>query len=545
VKSPATRAVAAGIALAVAGRAWSRAGGGAHGGASHSASIGHPGSSNHSSSGGGGGISLGAVIGLLLLGLVIWLLYRRLTRGGSLSSRTQNSALGAAIAGALASGVGARSASATARPSLPAAIDTIRAQDPDFELESFLQRAEMTFFLVKRGLQQNDASAIRPYVDDSVFAAVSKNIGLMKASHRHTLLESLNVRALHLTEAGCDASQQRIQVHFDLVYRAKTLDDANHVLADEGDDNRHGERWMFVRAATAKTSKVGDVTAARCPACGAELRLSLAGLCSHCRASVTNGSVDWVVADVQPAAFMGYPDDSLYARAAPTFMEGVATLCAADPQFSFDAFRARVQTCFIALQDAWCRQNLEAGRAFLSPGAYFSWRAQLETMAAQGRRNVMENLQVQKIEPIRVVHGHVFDDLTVRITASSTDYEVDKDAHIVFGDRSVHAFSEDWTFQRSVGVATSNKPGTLESTCPSCGAPVALTQIGECRYCKAAVTSGKFDWVVSRIEQEDAAGSIDSGSGNIGEQLALQVGAAVVGGLLGSLLSGGSRHDDD
>jgi hypothetical protein len=149
---------------------------------------------------------------------------------------------------------------------------------------------------------------------------------------------------------------------------------------------------------------------------------------------------------------------------------------------------------------------------------------------------VMENLVVRNIEPIRVIHGRVFDDLTVRITAAAADFEVDKSDKIVFGDRSVRPFNEDWTFQRSVGVATSNKPGTLENTCPSCGAPVSLTQIGECRYCKAAVTSGKFDWVVSRIEQEDAdgtGGSLD----NIGEQLAIQVGGAVVGGLLSSLLS--------
>ena len=63
--------------------------------------------------------------------------------------------------------------------------------------------------------------------------------------------------------------------------------------------------------------------------------------------------------------------------------------------------------------------DLEAGRAFLSPGAYFAWRAQLETLAAEGRRNVMEGLEVRHVEPLRVVHGRVFDDLTVRIAAAS------------------------------------------------------------------------------------------------------------------------------
>jgi hypothetical protein len=149
----------------------------------------------------------------------------------------------------------------------------------------------------------------------------------------------------------------------------------------------------------------------------------------------------------------------------------------------------------------------------------------------------MENVSVRSIEPVRVIRGRVFDDLTVRISASAADFETDKDGKLVFGDRVVRPFTEEWTFQRSRGVATAQKPGTLENICPGCGAPVSLNQIGECRYCKAAVTSGKFDWVVSRIEQDDATSRGESLIGNAGTDLALQVGGAIVGGLIGSLLS--------
>lgn len=496
-------------------------------------------------------MSFGGLIVLILAGLVLWYFYRRIVRNApalqKLASSPGTREVLGAVLGATAAGRMAAPGTAAARlgrPALPAAVETIRAQDPDFEMENFLQRAEMTFFLVKRGMQKNDAALLRPYLNDATFAAVSQNIGLLKTQHQHALLESLNVRALHLVNAECTDQGQSLQVHFDLVYRAKTLDDANRVVKDEGTDGRHGEQWTFVRKAGARTPVAGGVTASRCPACGAELKLSLDGTCTHCKASVTNGSVDWVVANVQPAPFLGFSGDSLYAVAAPTFAEGIASLRAADAAFSMDVFRTRVRTGFLALQDAWCRQNMDAGRAFLSPGAYFAWQAQLETMVAEGRRNVMENIEVRSIEPALVVHGRVFDDLTVRITAACADYEIDKDGKLVFGDRTVRPFTEEWTFQRSVGVATSNKPGTLENTCPSCGAPVALTQIGECRYCKAAVTSGKFDWVVSRIEQEDgSAAGIDTG--NLGEQIALQVGGAIVGGLLGSLLSGKSNGGRD
>lgn len=528
-------------ALCFAASAPARTGGGSHAAVSHS-----------SSSGGafGSGGSFGGLVGLLILIFVVGYILRRM-RNSSGGQALRGSPQAQAAIATLGSVIGASnlakialgdlgSEAGAVRRALPPGIDAIRALDPGFEMETFLQRAEMTFFLVKRGMQKNDAATIRPYLIDGVFNAVSQSLAQSKEQHRHVLLESLNVRGLAVEDAQCNSQGQSIQVHFDLVYRAKTLNDANQTLADEGQDQRHAERWTFGRGPVARSVANGGVIAARCPACGAELRLGLDGTCAHCKASVTNGSVDWVVVDVQPAAYVGYSADSSLGFAAPSIPEGVTALTAADKDFSLGIFEARVKTAFLALQEAWCKQNLDAGRAFMSPGAYFTWSAQLESMAAEGRRNVMENISVRAVQPVRIVHGRVFDDLTVRISAAAADFEVDQSGKVVYGDRSVRPFMEDWTFQRSVGVATSNKPGTLENTCPSCGAPVSLTQIGECRYCKAAVTSGKFDWVVSRIDQEDE-GSAGTGASlnmnNVGEAIALQVGGAIVGGLLSSLLS--------
>ena len=539
---------AAAAAWGAVGAAYGRAGGGSHAGSSGQFSSGSH-SPAHFGSGGG---SADGLIGLLVVAVIVYFFIRRSSRRSSAGNlgATQAlqaasvpavlSALGTALGGgAVQRGGGAAGLYGAAALNVRAVTDQIRARDPGFELEVFLQRAEMTFFLVKRGIQRNDAAAIRPYLADRVFAAVSSGIAQAKSLHQHALLESLNVRAVHVDSAACDQSDERVDIHFDLVYRARMLDESNRVLSDEGSDQRHGERWTFTRSATARTPENGGVIASRCPGCGAELRLNLDGSCAHCRASVTSGSVDWVVTDVQGAPFIGYAPGSSLAVAAATLDEGVASLRATDPGFSLDAFQARVKTAFLALQDAWCRQNLDAGRAFLSPGAYFTWSAQLETMAAEGRRNVMENLSVQRIDPVQIVHGRVFDDLAVRVSASAADFEVDKDNRIVFGDRTVRPFTEDWTFQRSVGVATTEKPGTLENTCPGCGAPIALNQIGECRYCRAAVTSGKFDWVVSRIEQDqDALDTADGeGSGGAARDVALQVGGAIVGGLLAGLLS--------
>ena len=35
-------------------------------------------------------------------------------------------------------------------------------------------------------------------------------------------------------------------------------------------------------------------------------------------------------------------------------------------------------------------------------------------------------------------------------------------------------------------------------------APLEVSMGGECKYCGAHVTSGEFDWILSKIEQDDS-----------------------------------------
>jgi len=47
-------------------------------------------------------------------------------------------------------------------------------------------------------------------------------------------------------------------------------------------------------------------------------------------------------------------------------------------------------------------------------------------------------------------------------------------------------------------------PSRVDAGCPSCGAPLQIEMAGNCVYCRAKVTSGDFDWVLSKIEQDDS-----------------------------------------
>jgi hypothetical protein len=119
-----------------------------------------------------------------------------------------------------------------------------------------------------------------------------------------------------------------------------------------------------------------------------------------------------------------------------------------------------------------------------------------------GLRNITENAQAENIQAVRIVTDKFFDAMTVRVFASSTDFTIaDADGKIVSGSRSKRRkYTEYWTLLRATGA---KGPARTDAACPNCGAPLKVEAAGNCAYCRAKVTSGEFDWVLSRIEQDD------------------------------------------
>ena len=247
----------------------------------------------------------------------------------------------------------------------------------------------------------------------------------------------------------------------------------------------------------------GGATAFKCPNCGGLLNLNDDGVCDYCKADITSGRYDWVVMSMEQDWFRGASTSAAFGAAELDSQTGMATIKAEDPAFDPETFRGRIQQAFFALQQAWQDRDLTSSRPFMSPGLYLGWSSQVQQLVELHKKNILEGLHIDGIEVVKVIHGEAFDDVTARISATCADYEVDEQTgKLIFGERRPSQFIEYWTFQRSVGTQTTGR-SILDKVCPNCGAPLEINQVGECRYCKAAVTSGRFDWVLSRIEQED------------------------------------------
>jgi predicted lipid-binding transport protein (Tim44 family) len=175
---------------------------------------------------------------------------------------------------------------------------------------------------------------------------------------------------------------------------------------------------------------------------------------------------------------------------------------ALNPDFSWPRVKARVQHIFLELQQAWTDLKWEKARPYETDSVFQMHRYWIEAYQRQQLRNVLKDITVEVIDPVRVLTDPFYDALTVRIFARMIDFTADAKGNRVSGQSTVpRRFSEYWTFIRRRG-AKATAPSS--SQCPNCGAPLRINMAGICEYCRGKVTSGEFDWVLSRIEQDEA-----------------------------------------
>ncbi len=178
-----------------------------------------------------------------------------------------------------------------------------------------------------------------------------------------------------------------------------------------------------------------------------------------------------------------------------------------DPNLTENDLFRRVHEMSRILRDAWCNGDMRPARPFVSDGVYSRFQVQLAMMRQENRRNVMADAQVLFTTLEAVESEPPFDVVHVRFTAQARDVMVPVQAtqdQIAQALRAapVEPYTEIWSLVRKHGATTKLDPSQIGKACPSCGAPLdASGEILTCKYCKALVCSGEYDWVLAEITQ--------------------------------------------
>jgi predicted lipid-binding transport protein (Tim44 family) len=299
----------------------------------------------------------------------------------------------------------------------------------------------------------------------------------------------------------------------DVVLRVRYESNYTEVAQDRSEQSYYAvEVWTLSRKRGVLSRTPDRARVFACPSCGAPLDAINAGTCSHCGKLASSGEFDWVVqlAEVKsrtPRGPMLTGDTPEEGTDLPTVVDpgaraAMSALLTEDPQLSWPTLQARVGLIFTEFQLAWSSRDLARMRGYMSDRLFETQVFWIEAYKQQHLRNVTENARILGMELARVGRDRFFDAITLRLWATSLDYTLaDEDGRVMGGSRSKERkYTEYWTLIRS----TKKKgPTHTDRVCPSCGAPLEINMAGVCKYCKSKVTAGDFDWVLSRIEQDE------------------------------------------
>jgi hypothetical protein len=440
----------------------------------------------------------GATGGLVAVGL----LYAWLAPDQGWSTRTTTSAVPSPVAPP-APVTADLPAAPPASPVSPwVTLEKIRDFDPEFSPILFEDFAYLLFAEVHRARGDRALDRVAPYVD----AATRTRLASRPVSAvRDVIIGAM--RLLSVIGVG-----KRRSNHGDVTLLLEF--EANYTEVNE-QGREQGlytvERWQLARSRDAQSRPPAQASVLPCPACGAPLELAVGGACTYCHKVVEDERFSWRVTQVTlvrrevrgPVLTSDIEEQgtNLATVVAPDADERLVRLTERDPAFSMKGLHGRLDLIFAAMQVGWSSRDLSGVRPFVSDSLFQSLGYWVEAYRKAKLRNVSEKAAISQIELAKVSSDKFFDAVTLRVRASGLDYVLGDDDTLVSGSRETpRVYTEYWTLIRS---ATRQGAASDAPVCPNCGAPLAISMAGHCTHCQAKVTAGEFDWVLSRIEQDE------------------------------------------
>ncbi|MGR8998045.1 MAG: TIM44-like domain-containing protein [Gammaproteobacteria bacterium] len=298
--------------------------------------------------------------------------------------------------------------------------------------------------------------------------------------------------------------------------------DANYTLHLQGKRTRYAvdERWQFYRQKGVLSAEPDKMQTLSCPHCGAPAHFTDAGVCEHCGSVVQKGGMQWYLGRrvVLNTYALASNDLVSYAEEQGTQLVTIrqADLIEQIKQFQqqhaigdwqdfWQSFETDiVKAYFLAIYVQWSQRNWQAVRHLLSDRLYEANAFWQDLYVENDWYNRLDNLNIERVELVKIETDKYYEAITVRIFAACNDYTEDAKGHLIGGSKRVlRHYSEYWTLARRAGMELNRKPYSL-SQCPQCGAPADnMGQAAECGYCGCKISTGQFSWILFLITQDE------------------------------------------
>ncbi len=384
-------------------------------------------------------------------------------------------------------------------PRAAGSIAALRKADEGFSMPAFEDFVQLLHRRATAAAVGGSFEPLSAFVSPEAAAAlVSAHTG--RSAVRDVVLGGIAVRSVQL------GARQRIVLTLQGTREEVTSGPAQRVHVTE--------TWTLERDGTAVSLAPEDMLRMGCPSCASALETDTMGRCKSCGTAVTKGQLQWIVTAVEVGAREPYKapevgllsggDEPSYRDPVlidPNFGAAYRSLFARHPDLDPRALEERVRSVYFALQAAWSAGKWDDARPFVTDPMYETLRFWMEGYALHGLQNKLDDVKLEKQQIVKIDVDAWYEAVTIRVWGSMKDSTIEVATGKVVGGNATKArrFSEYWTFLRAAGTGGATSDSLH---CPSCGANLdKISNTGVCGYCDTRITSGRFDWVLSRIHQ--------------------------------------------
>ena len=363
----------------------------------------------------------------------------------------------------------------------PAIAGRVRAGDPEFSPEKFMDKAKTISERLQQAWSDGDMMPIRNYVSQGVFNRFRLQLELMIGNEGvRNLMGDFKLLKIKVLALSASKSYQTLHVSINASARDATVpagatdDEKMKALAGTPKD-AFTEVYSFTRKLGAKTNTASDWLKGQCPNCGyVPDNFSESNKCRSCGSIYNSGEFDWVLSEITQEE--EWKEDS------SRDIEGLAALEGRNLSINREVIEDRASYLFWR----WIYARVRGTAAPLARDAAPAFIA-----AFPARTEKLYNTAVGAVDLMSVTLDGEDAVAKVKILWSTATSLNDEPYH------------REHLFTLAMPVALKNPYGLADHGCNSCGAPLPETDALKCTYCGSDLPPAVSDWLLVAIDEID------------------------------------------
>lgn len=356
----------------------------------------------------------------------------------------------------------------------------IRADDPSFDPEAFLERSRVIAGKVQDAWSGGDMTPVRNFVSQGVYNRFRLQLRMMREQEKLVnIVGDFRVIALSMSGSSLSHAYQTIHVGMGAYARDITVpisftEEQNKRILKKTKETAFSEVYSFTRRRGAKTDASKNLLAGQCPSCGAVPdAVTESNKCRSCGTIYNSGEFDWVLSEItqseewKPGSAADVPGLSELEKENLSINRGIIEDRASFLFWRWIAARAGGSAAVLA-RDATAKFL----GGFAPPANYFAQTAVgavdlLEITGSDGEARAA----------VLVLWSSCF--------ASGTEPE-----------------HRENILRLVLPLRIKNPYGFADHSCDSCGGPLPESDAQKCTYCGGALQKTNSDWLLDSIEEK-------------------------------------------